>query len=105
MVERRNQTVVAMACSLLKSMNVPAKFWREAVITAVYLLNRSTTKSLDGKTPYEVWHNKKLSMHHLRMFGCVVHVKTVQLDVKKLDDRSITVGPGSNTPNSLCIPY
>jgi transposase InsO family protein len=44
-VERRNQTVVGMARSLLKSMGVPASFWGEAVTTAVYLLNRSPTKS------------------------------------------------------------
>jgi len=26
------------------------------VVTAVHLLNRSPTKSLQGKTPYEAWY-------------------------------------------------
>ena len=52
-VERRNQTVVEMARCLLKSMAVPAMFWGDAVKTAVYLLNRSPTRSINGKTPYE----------------------------------------------------
>jgi transposase InsO family protein len=52
-VERRNRTVVEMARCLLKSKGMPAEFWREAVSNAVYLLNRSPTKSLQGRTPYE----------------------------------------------------
>ena len=47
-VERRNQTVVEMARCLLKSMAVLSYFWAEAVKTAVYLLNRAPTRSLDG---------------------------------------------------------
>jgi transposase InsO family protein len=47
-VERRNQTVVGMTRCLLKARGVPAKFWGEAVMTAVYLLNRGTTKSVAG---------------------------------------------------------
>jgi transposase InsO family protein len=52
-VERRNQTVVAMARNLLKSMGVPARFWREAVVTTVYLLNRSPNKSVCAMTSYQ----------------------------------------------------
>ena len=54
-VEQHNQIVVEMARCLLKSMQVPSKFWGEAVKVAVYLLNRSPTKSLNGKTPFEAW--------------------------------------------------
>jgi transposase InsO family protein len=52
-VEQRNQTVVTMARSLLKSRNMPAMFWGEAVATTVFLLNRAPTKAVDGMTPYE----------------------------------------------------
>lgn len=45
--------VVAMARALLKQRKLLAKFWGEAISTAVYLLNRAPTKSLDGVTPYE----------------------------------------------------
>jgi transposase InsO family protein len=48
-VERRNQTVVAMARALLKQRSMPAEFWGEAVNTAVFQLNRAPTKSLAGK--------------------------------------------------------
>jgi transposase InsO family protein len=42
-VERRNQSVVEMARSLLKGMGVPSMFWGEAVRTAVHILNRRST--------------------------------------------------------------
>jgi len=88
-VERRNQTVVEMARCLLKSMSVPARFWGEAVRVAVYLLNRSPTKSLSGKTPYEVWYGKKPGVKNLRTFGCVAYVKRVGPRISKLSDRSV----------------
>jgi transposase InsO family protein len=68
-VERRNQTVVATDRALLKQRGMPAFYWGEVVMTAVHLLNRSPTKALDGKTPYEAWHKRKPAVSHLRVFG------------------------------------
>jgi len=87
MVEQRNQTVVATARALLKQRAMPAKFWGEAVATAVHLLNRSPTKSLQGKTPYEAWHGRAPAVAHLHVFGCLCFVKELN-QVRKLDDRS-----------------
>jgi hypothetical protein len=53
MVEHRNQTVVSMARSLLKSKNLLGWLWGEAVATVVYLLNRAPTRGVEGKTPFE----------------------------------------------------
>ena len=77
-----------MARCMMKSKGVPAQFWGEAVNSAVYILNRSPTKSLEEKTPYEAWYGRKPSVGHLRVFGCRVHVKTVGSHLKKLSDRS-----------------
>jgi hypothetical protein len=99
-VERRNQTVVEMARCLLKAMQVPPQFWGEAVNTAVYLLNRAPTKSLDSKTPFEAWHGRKPRVSHLKTFGCTASVKTVGPHLNKLVDRSkkmIFIGYESGT--------
>lgn len=77
-----------MARSLLKAKHVPGEFWGEAVTTAVFLLNRSPTKSVDGKTSFEAWHGRKPNVHFLRTFGCIVHVMDTRPGLKKLDDRS-----------------
>jgi transposase InsO family protein len=54
-VEWRSQTVLGMTRSKMKAMSLPSWFWGEATLTAVFLLNRSVTQSMDGRTPYEVW--------------------------------------------------
>jgi hypothetical protein len=88
-VERRNQTVVEMARCLLKSVGMPGPFWGEAVKTAVYLLNRAPSRSLKGMTPYQAWHGRAPAVHHLRIFGCVAHVKRLGPGITKLADRSV----------------
>jgi hypothetical protein len=90
-VERRNQTIVEMARCLLKSMDMPAVFWAEAIRVAVHVLNRSPTRALNDITPYEAWHKTKPNVGYLRTFGCVAHVKINGPGVKKLDDRSVAM--------------
>ena len=58
----------------------------------MYVLNRAPTHSLEGVTPYEAWHGRKPVVHHLRMFGCTVHVKRVGPGITKLSDRSTPMG-------------
>ncbi|CAH9074982.1 unnamed protein product [Cuscuta epithymum] len=87
-VERRNRTVVAMARSLLKTMQLPGELWGEAVRHAVYILNRVSTKSLTDTTPHEMWTGRKPNLEHLRVFGCIAHMKQSGVHIKKLDDRS-----------------
>jgi transposase InsO family protein len=88
-VERRNQTVVEMARCLLKSTRVPARFWGEAVKTAVYILNRAPSKRLHDQTPFEAWFGRKPGVKHLRTFGCKAYVKRVGPGISKLSDRSV----------------
>jgi hypothetical protein len=46
-------------------------------------------KSLAGHTPYEVWHERKPAVNHLRVFGCQAFVKQLG-HVNKLTNRSHT---------------
>ena len=88
MVERRNQTVVRMAGSMMKAKKMPAEFWGEAVTTTVFILNHVPTKALKGKTPFEAWHGRKPNVSFLRTFGYVGHVKNAKPHLGKLVDRS-----------------
>jgi transposase InsO family protein len=85
--EWRNQAVVGMARTLLKQMEMPAVFWGEAVVTAVYILNRSPTKAFNDRTPYKAWHGRKPAVSHLRVFGCLTFGKKLD-HIGKLDDMS-----------------
>jgi hypothetical protein len=80
--------VVGMTRSMLKSKGLPGEFWDEAVATAVYVLNRSLTKGIASKTPFEAWYEKKPAVHHLCAFECVAYVKNTSPNLKKLDYRS-----------------
>jgi hypothetical protein len=86
-MKHQNGMVVATSRSMLKAKGVPGWFWGEAVNIAVYVLNRCPMKSVDGMTPFEVWHGRKLTVHHLRTFGCIMYVRTTTLHLKKLKDR------------------
>jgi hypothetical protein len=57
------------------------------VVTAISILNRSPTKALNGRTPYEAWHGRKPAVSHLRVFGCLVFGKELGR-IGNLDDRS-----------------
>jgi hypothetical protein len=76
-----------MARALLKQRGMPAVFWGEAVVTTVYILNRTSTKALNGRTSYEAWHGRKSAASHIRVFGCLAFGKELG-HVGKLDDKS-----------------
>lgn len=90
-VERRNRTVVEMARSFLKHANLPSGLWAEAIRHSIYILNRVPTRALTGKTPYEVLKEHKPNLSHIRVFGCIAHMKVPDINAKKLDDRSVMV--------------
>ena len=66
--EKMNQMLVETTRSMLAYSKLPPKFWAEALSTAVYLENRSPTKSVEGMTPFEAWMGEKTNIEHLRTF-------------------------------------
>jgi hypothetical protein len=46
---------------------------------------------VEGRTPYEVWHGSKPSVHFVRTFGYVAHFKRGNKQLNKLEDRSMLV--------------
>lgn len=74
--ERANRTIVETVRTMMHSWSpmVPIQFWGEATQAAVYLRNRCPTRSVKGKTPYEVWYGKKPNIGHLRTYGCLAYM-------------------------------
>ena len=66
--ERMNRTLVETTRSMLADSKLPQKFWAEALSTAVYLRNRSPTKSVEAMTPSEAWTGEKPNVNHLHIF-------------------------------------
>ena len=98
--ERKNRTILDMARSMLKSKKLPKELWAKAVACAVYLSNRSPTRSVWGKTPQEAWSGRKPGISHLRVFGSIAHVHVPDERRTKLDDKSekfIFIGYDTNS--------
>ena len=74
--ERANRTLCEMARTMIIEAAMPESFWAEAVRTAAYIRNRTTTKVLPDKTPHEMWYKFKPAVGHLKTFGA----KAVVLD-------------------------
>ena len=81
--ERMNRTLVEMTRSIMYGMDV--KLWGEAINTSVYIRNRCPTSSVPGKTPYEVLHNTKPEVSHMRPFGCVCYAHVAKDERTKLE--------------------
>ena len=63
--------------------------WEEAINIALYLKNRSPTKSLDFKTPFEALLGFKPAIKHLIFFGSKALSHVPKEDRKKLDSKAI----------------
>ncbi|MCI05982.1 retrovirus-related pol polyprotein from transposon tnt 1-94, partial [Trifolium medium] len=86
--ERKNRTLLNTVRSMISAKGVPKQFWPEAILWAVYVLNRSPTSSVQNMTPEEAWSGMKPSVHFFKIFGCLAHVHVKDVNRKKLDSRS-----------------
>ena len=57
--ERFNRTIVEMVRAMLSDSGLAKKFWAEALSTACYLQNRSSTTAVRGMTPHEALYGEK----------------------------------------------
>ena len=69
---------------MLKYKHVPKKFSAEAG----YLLNKSPTVAVKGKTPEEAWLGRKPRINHLKVFGSLAFVWIPDASHTKLDAKS-----------------
>lgn len=73
----------------MESKNLIDAFWVEAISTLVYLKNRSPTKILNHKTPFEALYRYKSIVSHLRIFGSKSFSHVPNEDRRKLDAKAI----------------
>ena len=71
--ERENRSVIELARTILIRNKLNKNLWAEACNSVVYVVNRTKNVDRHGKTPYELWHNKKCSFAHLKIFGTEVY--------------------------------
>ena len=74
-----NRMVVEIVRSMLSDAKLPKNFWAEALSTAVYLHNRSPTRAVLKKTPFEALPKEKPVVDHFKVFGGVLYVMHMSL--------------------------
>ena len=79
----KNRTLIEMARYIMLQGNLPQSLWAEAN-AAMYIRNRCPTKTLNGKTVYEVWSKRKLYVGFFRIIGS----KAIVLKLKKEESSS-----------------
>ncbi|PPZ05609.1 hypothetical protein C5P41_24865, partial [Escherichia coli] len=83
--ERRNRTLLDMVRSMMSYTDMQIFFWGFTLESALYILNRIPSKSVSS-TPYEIWHGRKPSLKHVKIWGCPAYIKKLNTD--KLETRS-----------------
>lgn len=98
--ERKNRTLGEMARCMLQGKRLPEEFWAEAIACAAYLINRTSTKSVNNMTPQEAWSGLKPGVGHLKVLGCIAYAHVPDQRRRKLDQKSektVFVGYSENT--------
>lgn len=105
--ERTNWTICKRIRSIIADTNLPKELWAELARTVVYLKNRSPTRSLKDKTPYEALYGEKLDLSHLVAVGTKAMPHIPKSKNQKLDSHAgegIMVGYGGSNQYRIWNP-
>nr|GFA53917.1 hypothetical protein [Tanacetum cinerariifolium] len=86
-VERRNRTLVEAARTMLSASKLPLFFWAEAIATACYTQNRSIIIPTHDKTAYHILNDRKPSIKHLYIFGCICYLTRDGENLDKMKEK------------------
>nr|GEW70820.1 hypothetical protein [Tanacetum cinerariifolium] len=86
-VERQNRTLVEAARTMLSASQLPLFFWAEVIATACYTQNRSIIIPTHGKTPYHIINDRKPSIKHLHIFGCICYITRDGENLDKIKEK------------------
>ena len=84
-VERKNRTIQEAAKTMLNEAKLPDVYWREAIYTVVYILNRGQVMVNNDKTPYELWYGRPASVKYFKVFGSKCYIKRNENDLGKFE--------------------
>jgi hypothetical protein len=96
--ERFNRTVISKARAMLIHAKLDARYCADAIIYAVYLHNRTYSRTVEG-IPFEIFTKKEADVSHIRTFGATCYAKK-NVNESKFESRAvkgILLGIPSNT--------
>ena len=87
-VERKHRHILNVSRALMFQANLPVSFWGECVLSAVYLINRTPSRLLHHKTPYEILFGVLPDFDMIKVFGSLCFAHNQRSKGDKLASRS-----------------
>jgi len=104
-VERMHRTLMGKQRAMRAYSKLPPFLWDELYLTASHIHTKTMTRSLDNKTPFEMWFGRKPDLTYLREIGCRAFVLIQNRHNPKLWERSVEmvlIGYGQNSKTYRC---
>jgi len=86
-VKRKHRHLLKVARALRFQASSLIDFWGGCILTAAYLINRTPSSILGGKTPFEALFKAKPSYEHIKVFECLCYVHNYQRSKDKFSTR------------------
>jgi hypothetical protein len=86
--ERKHRHIIEVGLSLLPYASMPLKYWDDAFIVAINLINRLPSRVIHFTTPLERLSNQKPDYSSMRTFGCACWPHLQPFNSHKLQFRS-----------------
>jgi hypothetical protein len=106
--KRKHRHVVDTGLALLAHSGLSTKYWVDAFLTAIYLINRLPTPTISNQTPYFKLFHHDPDYNILRTFGCACFPLMRPYNPHKLAFRSkkcIFLGYSSNHRGYRCLDF
>ena len=87
-VERKHRHIVDMGLALLVHANLPLKFWVEAFISFVHIINVLPSPIIQGDTPHHKLFHTTPNYAHFKVFGCACYPNLRPYNTRKFAFRS-----------------
>ena len=85
--------MLEVVCASLLEAHMPTSYWGEALTSAIYLINRVPSQTLQFQTPFQTLHNSihapTISNLPPRVFGCVAFVHLHKHQRSKLTPQAL----------------
>lgn len=88
LAERKLMHILEMGLTLLAHSSLSNRFWVDAFLTTVYIINRLPTPVLDHDSAFAKLYNKAPDYQSLRVFGCRCYPLLRPYNSHKLEYRS-----------------
>ena len=83
-VERSEDVIVRQIKIMTIDAKLPGDLWKKMIDAVAYLHNRTFKQSLNWKFSFEMFHDRKSRLIHLKIYGCKIYAMIENVQKKKI---------------------